>query len=100
MIITPTEFVKDDVARFARINSRKIVVTYEAGDRYSPTSRNQSDELLENKKVHHVPWSAHAPQELLEQFGRGFRPVAPAELSVALCLVSGWQKRLVNVQRY
>jgi glycosyltransferase involved in cell wall biosynthesis len=31
-IITPTEFVKDDVARFANANSRKFSVTYEAGD--------------------------------------------------------------------
>jgi glycosyltransferase involved in cell wall biosynthesis len=31
-IITPTEFVKDDVAKFANLNSRKITVTYEAGD--------------------------------------------------------------------
>lgn len=31
-IITPTEFIKDDVARFARINSRKITVTYEAAE--------------------------------------------------------------------
>jgi glycosyltransferase involved in cell wall biosynthesis len=31
-IITPTEFVKQDVAKFARINSRKITVTYEAAD--------------------------------------------------------------------
>ncbi len=32
-IITPTEFVKDDVARFARINSSKITVTYESADK-------------------------------------------------------------------
>ena len=31
-IITPTEFVKDDVARHMHANSRKITVTYEAGD--------------------------------------------------------------------
>jgi glycosyltransferase involved in cell wall biosynthesis len=31
-VITPTEFVKDDVAKFAHLNSRKITVTYEAGD--------------------------------------------------------------------
>ncbi len=31
-VITPSEFVKDDVAKFAKANSRKIVVTYEAGD--------------------------------------------------------------------
>jgi len=31
-IITPTEFVKDDVARHMHANSRKITVTLEAGD--------------------------------------------------------------------
>jgi glycosyltransferase involved in cell wall biosynthesis len=31
-IITPSEFVKDDVAKYTRTNSRKITVTYEAGD--------------------------------------------------------------------
>lgn len=31
-IITPSEFVKDDVARHMHGNSRKITVTYEAGD--------------------------------------------------------------------
>ncbi|MDB5164329.1 MAG: glycosyl transferase family 1 [Candidatus Saccharibacteria bacterium] len=32
-ILTPSAFVKDDVARFARINSRKITVTYLAADK-------------------------------------------------------------------
>lgn len=31
-VMTPTEFVKDDVAKFAHLNSREIVVTYEAAD--------------------------------------------------------------------
>lgn len=31
-LITPTEFVKDDVARALKVNSRKITVTYEAGN--------------------------------------------------------------------
>lgn len=30
-LITPSEFVKDDVARHMHVNSRKITVTYEAG---------------------------------------------------------------------
>jgi glycosyltransferase involved in cell wall biosynthesis len=33
IIITPSQFVKDDVAKLMRINSRKIEVTYEAGTR-------------------------------------------------------------------
>ncbi len=32
LLITPSEFVKDDVARTLSVNSRKITVTYEAGD--------------------------------------------------------------------
>ena len=32
-IITPTEYVKDDVAKFTHTNSRKITVTYEAADK-------------------------------------------------------------------
>jgi glycosyltransferase involved in cell wall biosynthesis len=32
VVITPTEFVREDVAKFANINSRKIVATYEAVD--------------------------------------------------------------------
>lgn len=31
-IITPSEFVKDDVAKYAHVNSRKITVTHEAAD--------------------------------------------------------------------
>jgi glycosyltransferase involved in cell wall biosynthesis len=31
-IITPTEYIKDAVARYTRTNSRKITVTYEAAD--------------------------------------------------------------------
>jgi glycosyltransferase involved in cell wall biosynthesis len=31
-VITPSEYVKDDVAKFAHINSRKVMVTYEAAD--------------------------------------------------------------------
>jgi glycosyltransferase involved in cell wall biosynthesis len=42
-IITPTDFTKDDLARFADINNRKITATYEAADRISDKS-----EALEN----------------------------------------------------
>ena len=37
-IITPTEYVKDDVAKFAHTNSRKITVTPEAADKISDTA--------------------------------------------------------------
>jgi glycosyltransferase involved in cell wall biosynthesis len=34
-IITPTQFVKDDIVRFSGINPDKITVTYEAADEFS-----------------------------------------------------------------
>ncbi len=36
-LITPTEFVKNDFAKFAHVNSRRITVTYEAGDAIKDT---------------------------------------------------------------
>lgn len=37
-VITPTEYVKDDLAKFAHINSRKIVATHEAVDVFDDPS--------------------------------------------------------------
>lgn len=48
VVITPTEFVRDDVARFAGINSRKITVTYEGADKISEPA--QPLIVLEHKK--------------------------------------------------
>ena len=47
-IITPSEFVKNDVARFTNQNSRKITVTYEAGD--SIQAKPEAIEELEGKQ--------------------------------------------------
>ncbi len=45
-IITPTEFVKDDFARFAHVNSRKITVTYESADKI-PDKAEPIEELID-----------------------------------------------------
>lgn len=47
-LITPTEFVKDDFARFAHVNSRKITVTHESADKI--TSKAEPVEELEGKQ--------------------------------------------------
>jgi glycosyltransferase involved in cell wall biosynthesis len=39
IVLAPSEFTKDDVARFARINSRKVIVTYEAADSINDTAK-------------------------------------------------------------
>lgn len=46
-LITPTEFVRDDLAKFASINSRKISVTYEAADEI--TDKPEPIEELDGK---------------------------------------------------
>lgn len=46
-VITPTEYVKDDVAKFAHINSRKITATYEAADIFD--QKPEAIAELENK---------------------------------------------------
>lgn len=48
IIITPSEYVKDDLAKFARINSRKIVVTYEGSVKIDAEAEAIPE--LENKK--------------------------------------------------
>lgn len=46
-IITPSEFVKEDVAKFAHVNTRNITVTYEAADKI--TEPPEPMKLLEHK---------------------------------------------------
>jgi glycosyltransferase involved in cell wall biosynthesis len=52
-IITPTEFVKEDIAKFTRNNSRKIVVTLEAGDQVDATPE-PIEELVDKKFIMYV----------------------------------------------
>lgn len=47
-IITPTEYIKDDFARFAHVNSRKITVTHESADKI--TERPEPVEELDDKQ--------------------------------------------------
>jgi len=52
-IITPSEYVKDDVARTMRLNSRKITVTYEAGETIDATPE-PLDELVDKQFIMYV----------------------------------------------
>lgn len=47
-IITASQYVKDDIARFAHINSRKITVTYEAAEPITDNPKSVTE--LENQK--------------------------------------------------
>lgn len=47
-LITPTEYVREDLARFASINSRKVTVTYESADKIEVPAQPLT--VLEDKK--------------------------------------------------
>lgn len=48
VVLTPSEFVRDDLAKFTRVNSRKIVVTYEAAEVI--TDKPEPLDILADKK--------------------------------------------------
>lgn len=52
-LITPTEFVKDDFARFAHVNSRKITVTHESADKISDKPE-PIEELVDKQFIMYV----------------------------------------------
>jgi glycosyltransferase involved in cell wall biosynthesis len=52
-VITPSEYVKDDVAKFTRTNSRKITVTLEAGDQVD-ASPEPMEELVDKKFIMYI----------------------------------------------
>lgn len=52
-VITPSEYVKQDIAKALRINSRKITVTYEAGDQVD-ANPEPIDELVDKQFILYV----------------------------------------------
>ena len=69
-LITPTEFVKDDFARFAHVNSRKITVTYESADKISDKPE-PVEELINKQFIMYVgrPQPHKNLDALVEAFG-------------------------------
>ncbi len=69
-IITPTEFVKDDFARFAHVNSRKITVTYESADKI-PDKAEPVEELEGKQFIMYVgrPQPHKNLEALVDAFG-------------------------------
>lgn len=53
VIIVPSEYVKDDVAKYAKVNSRKITVTYEAADKI----KDLSDPIEELEKEQFIMYT-------------------------------------------
>lgn len=82
-ILTFTEFVKDDVSRFARINSRKITVTYLAAD-LIPDKPKAIEELKDQKFIMYV--GRPQPHKNLYRLMEGFNLVRQKHPELRLVL--------------
>ncbi len=95
-LITPTEFVKQDVARFAHINSRKFTVTLEAADKIiEPT---EPMKLLEHKDfIMYV--GRPMPHKNLERLVEAFALLKETHFNLSLVLVGKLDANYRKLQR-
>ena len=95
-IITPSEYVKEDVARFASINSRKISVTYEAADKI--TEPPQPIEALVDKKfIMYV--GRPTPHKNLERLVDAFIAVHNQNAELVLALAGKTDRNYRSIAR-
>jgi glycosyltransferase involved in cell wall biosynthesis len=95
-LITPSQYVKDDLAKFASINSRKINVTYEAADKISqpPEPINQ---LLNTKFIMYV--GRPTPHKNLERLVEAFRILKNQNPELVLALAGKTDRNYKKVSK-
>lgn len=82
-IITPSKFVKDEVARFTHINSRKITVTYEAAD----AIKDKSEPIVELQNQQFIMYVGRPqPHKNLNRLMEAFAILRPKYPNLKLVL--------------
>ncbi len=95
-LITPTEFVREDVAKFTHINSRKITVTYEAADKI--TEAAEPMKLLEHKDfIMYV--GRPMPHKNLERLVEAFAILKETHFNLNLVLAGKLDSNYRKLQR-
>lgn len=95
-LITPSEYVKEDVAKFANINSRKITVTYEAGDVIA--ERAEPIDVLEGKQfIMYV--GRPTPHKNLPRLIEAFRILKNQNAELVLALAGKTDRNYKSVER-
>ena len=96
-LITPSEFVKEDFAKFAKVNSRKFTVTYEAAD---PISEKPEplDDLIDKEFIMYV--GRPQPHKNLERLIDAFAIVKKSRPGLILVLVGKKDAAYKNLSRY
>jgi glycosyltransferase involved in cell wall biosynthesis len=95
-LITPTEFVKEDVAKFARVNTRKFTVTYEAADKI--TEPAETMQLLQHKDfIMYV--GRPTPHKNLERLVEAFALLKETHFNLTLVLAGKLDANYKHLQK-
>ncbi len=96
-IIVPSEYVKDDIAKFTRTNSRKITVTYEAGDQV--TAKAEPYYNLKGKKfIMYV--GRPTPHKNLRRLINAYAQLKQSHPELHLALVGKTDSNYRRMERY
>lgn len=96
LLITPSEFVRKDVAEFAKIDPKKIIVTHEAADIISekPVSMR---EVVGNKFILYV--GRPFPHKNLERLIEAFDILAPKQPDLKLVLAGKYDSNYARIKK-
>lgn len=96
-LITPSEYVKEDLARFARINSRKITVTLEAADPLADKAQ-PVDDLQDTQFIMYV--GRPNPHKNLNRLVAAFAIIKKTNPDLKLVLVGKTDSNYRQLARY
>jgi len=96
-LITPSEFVKDDFAKFAHINSRKIIVTHEAADKIKDKAE-PIEELVGKQFIMYV--GRPQPHKNLGRLIDAFESLRQTQPHLRLVLVGKKDSQYYSYEKY
>jgi glycosyltransferase involved in cell wall biosynthesis len=96
-IMVPTEYVKDDIAKYTRSNSRKITVTYEGSDQVSATAE-AVPELVDQPFIMYV--GRPTPHKNLGRLIDAFAIIKQSQPDLKLVLVGKTDSNYRRMERY
>jgi len=95
-VIVPTEYVKQDVAKFAHVNSRKITVTYEAADPIDEAAEPLA-ELIDKPFIMYV--GRPMPHKNLDRLVKAFEILKKTQPELRLVLAGKKDSNYKKIER-
>jgi glycosyltransferase involved in cell wall biosynthesis len=97
-IITPTDFAKNDLAKFADINSRKITATYEAADRITDKTEALEDIVESDQFIMYV--GRPQPHKNLDRLVQAFIKLKEKHPGLKLVLAGRKDRLYGRLEKY